>query len=82
MDSTEKKQGSSTMRKVTVALLAGLVVFVLLFQWGGGLSSDPPTCFGMFGWWTVPCGGWPAVAAGALTAGAVWLVLSWWERRR
>lgn len=77
-----EKPGSSTMRKVAVALLVGLVVFVLLFQWGGGTASDPPTCFGMFGWWTVPCGGWAAVAAGALTAGIVWLVLWWWDRRK
>lgn len=70
------------MRKVAAALLAGLAVFVLLFQWGGGQSPDPPTCFGMFGWWTVPCGGWPAIAAGALTAGVVWLALLWWDRRK
>ena len=69
------------MRKVIVALLAGLVVFVFLFQWGGGVDTDPPTCFGMFGWWTVPCGGWPAVGAAALTAAAVWLGL-WWRDRR
>lgn len=81
MDSPEKPD-SSTIRKVAVALLAGLVVFVLLFQWGGGQDSDPPTCIGMFGWWTVPCGGGPAVAAGALTAGIAWLVLWWWDRRK
>jgi hypothetical protein len=79
MESTDK-HGTSTMRKVALALLAGLVVFVLLFYWGGGTSSDPPTCFGMFGLWTVPCGWWPA-AAGALTAGVLWLALWWWDRR-
>ena len=77
-----ERQGSSTRQRFTVALLAGLVVFVLLFQWGGGQDSDPPTCFGMFGWWTVPCGGWPAVAAGVVTAVVVWLVLWWRDRRR
>jgi hypothetical protein len=81
MESTDR-QGSSTVQKVAVALLAGLVVFVLLFQWGGGQPSDPPTCFGMFGWFTVPCGGWPAVAAGTLTTGLLWLVLWWWDRRK
>jgi hypothetical protein len=69
-------------RRIAIALLAGFVVFVLLFPWGGGLDTLPPTCFGMFGWYTVPCGGWPAVAAGALTAGVVWLALWWWDRRR
>jgi hypothetical protein len=57
------------------AALAGLVVFVLQFPWGGGTASDPPTCFGMFGAWTVPCGVWPTLLAGAATAFLVWLVL-------
>jgi hypothetical protein len=78
---TAKQQGAGTRARVVVALLAGLIVFVLLFQWGGGNEPIPPTCFGMFGWYTVPCGGWPAVAAGALTAGVVGLVLWWWDRR-
>lgn len=68
--------------RVVVSLLAGIVVFALLFQWGGGIDPDPPTCYGMFGWWTVPCGGWPAVAAGLVTAGIVWSSLRWWDRRR
>lgn len=66
---------TSILRLGMAALPAGLVVFVLQFPWGGGVDTDPPTCFGMFGWWTVPCGGWPTVAAGALTALLVWLVL-------
>jgi hypothetical protein len=57
------------------ALLAGLVVVVLQFPWGGGIASDPPTCFGMFGAWTVPCGVWPTLLAGVVTALLVWLVL-------
>lgn len=81
MEQTTHGQGTSVRQKVAVALLAGLVVFVVLFPWGGGTASDPPTCFGMFGWWTVPCGGWPAVAAGAVTAGVVGFVL-WWRDRR
>jgi hypothetical protein len=81
MESTEK-QGSSTVPKIAIALLAGLVVFVLLFPWGGGQPSDPPTCFGMFGWWTVPCEGWVAPAAGAATAGILGLVLWLRDRRR
>ena len=81
MEQTPERQGMSTRAKVALALGAGLVVFVLLFQWGGGTSSDPPTCFGML-FYTVPCGGWPAVAAGALTAGVVGLLLWWSDRRR
>lgn len=65
----------STRRLAVAALLAGLVVVVLQFPWGGGTASDPPTCFGMFGAWTVPCGGWPTLLAGAVTALLVWLVL-------
>jgi hypothetical protein len=66
---------ASTKRLGAAALLAGLVVFVLQFPWGGGVDTDPPTCFGMFGAWTVPCGGWPTVAAGIVTALLVWVVL-------
>jgi hypothetical protein len=29
----------------------------------------------MFGAWTVPCAGWPTVAAGIVTALLVWVVL-------
>ena len=29
----------------------------------------------MFGLWTVPCGSWPTLAAGAVTALLVWVVL-------
>jgi hypothetical protein len=66
---------TSIMRLGVAALLAGVVVFVLQFPWGGGNAADPPTCYGMFNLWTVPCGGWPTVAAGALTALLVRLVL-------
>ena len=66
---------TSVRRLGVAALLAGLVVVVLQFPWGGGTGSDPPTCFGMFGAWTVPCGGWPTLLAGAVTALLVWLVL-------
>jgi hypothetical protein len=66
---------ASPLRLGVAALLAGLVVFVLQFPWGGGTSSDPPTCFGMFGAWTVPCGGWPTVAASVVTSLLVWVVL-------
>ena len=71
-----------TRTKLVVASLAGLIVFALLFQWGGGVDTEPPACFGMFGFYSVPCGGWPAVAAGIATAAVVYLVLSLRERRR
>ena len=38
----------SPRRLGVAALLAGLVVFVLQFPWGGGVDTDPPTCYGMF----------------------------------
>ncbi len=66
---------TSVRRLGVAALLAGLVVVVLQFPWAGGTASDPPTCFGMFGAWTVPCGVWPTLLAGAVTAVLVWLVL-------
>jgi hypothetical protein len=74
MDSTDRR-ATLNLRLVVAALLAGLVVFVLQFPWGGGVDTDPPTCFGMFGLWTVPCGGWPTVAGGALAALLAWCVL-------
>lgn len=74
MDGTGRRP-PSTGRLGVAALLAGLVVIVLQFPWGGGVDTDPPTCYGMFSLWTVPCGGWPTLAAGAVTALLVWLVL-------
>lgn len=74
MTSTDRPTTSNRRLGVS-ALLAGLVVFVLQFPWGGGVATDPPTCFGMFGLWTVPCGGWPTLIAGAVTALLVWVVL-------
>jgi hypothetical protein len=73
MQSTDR-QPTSPLRLGVAALLAGLVVVVLQFPWAG-VDTDPPTCYGMFHAWTVPCGGWPTVAAGAMTALLVWLVL-------
>jgi len=73
MESTDRPSTSIT-RLGVAALLAGLVVFGLQFPWSG-VDTDPPTCYGMFHLWTVPCGGWPTVAAGAVTALLVWLVL-------
>jgi hypothetical protein len=64
----------SVWRLGFAALLAGLVVVVLQFPWGGN-SADPPTCYGIFWAWTVPCGGWPALIGGAIAAFLVWLVL-------
>jgi hypothetical protein len=70
------------MRRWAVAALTVLLVFALLFPWGGGQDSDPPTCFGMFGWYSVPCEGWPAAAAGIVAGVVVWLALAWRDRRR
>lgn len=66
---------ASPVRLGVAALLAGLVVSVLQFPWAGGVDTDPPTCYGMFLAWTVPCGGWPTVIAGLVTAVLVWTVL-------
>lgn len=74
MDSREGRP-PSPLRLGVAAMLAGLVVFVLQFQWGGGNAADPPTCYGMFGAWTVPCGGWPALIGAVVTALLAWVVL-------
>lgn len=77
-----EKQGTSTVAKVVFAMIAGLVVFALLFFWGGGRGPEPGTCFGMFGWYTVPCDAWVSWAAGAATAAVVGLALWLKDRRR
>lgn len=74
MKSTDHRP-TSVKRLFVAALLAGLVVFVLQFPWGGGVDTDPPTCYGMFNAWTVACGGWPTLIAGAVTVVLVWVVL-------
>jgi len=51
-----------------------LVVVVLQFPFAE-IDTDPPTCFGMFYAWTVPCGGWPTLLAGVVTAVLEWVVL-------
>ena len=82
MEEPTTNQETSTLVKVSVALLAGLVVFALLFYWGGGVDPDPPVCFSMFGWYTVPCDAWVSWAAGAATATLVGLALWLRDRRR
>lgn len=74
MESTERRT-TSYRRLAVAALLAGLVVVALQFPWGGGVATAPPTCYGMLGLWTVPCGGWPTIVAGAVAALSVWFVL-------
>ncbi|MDH4334561.1 MAG: hypothetical protein OEW24_04785 [Chloroflexota bacterium] len=71
----------STRTKVALAVGAGLVVFAALFEWGGVVTTDPPTCYGMF-WYHVPCEAWVAPLAAASTAGVVALLLWWWDRRK
>jgi hypothetical protein len=47
------------------AVIAGFVVFLLLFPFSGD-DSDPPTCYSVFDY-VVPCGSGLAVAAGLAT---------------
>jgi hypothetical protein len=58
------------------------VVFSLLFPWGGGVDTQPPVCFGVFGLFDVPCEGWVAPAAGVATAVLVGLALRLGNRGR
>jgi hypothetical protein len=75
-------QGWRLFASIAVALVAGLVVTVLLLPWGGGVTTDPPQCFSMFRWWSVPCAGWVAPVAGVATAALVGIVLWVAGRRR
>jgi NADH:ubiquinone oxidoreductase subunit 6 (subunit J) len=68
--------GPSSGTKITVALLAGLVVILLMFP-ASGVDSDPPVCRAMLGY-VVPCEAWVAWAAAAATAG----IVAFWLWRR
>ena len=75
-----ERGSSSTLAKVAVTFLAGLIAVVLVLPWYG-LDSDPPQCFSMFDY-RVPCGAGLAFAAGAAVAGVVGLALWLTSRRR
>ena len=66
---------SSTVTKVAISLVAGLITVVLLLPWSGN-DSDPPQCFSMFDY-SVPCGAGLAfgfgVAVGGVAGIAFWL---------
>ena len=71
----QENRSRSIAKAVVRALLAGLLVFGLLFYWGGCVETQPPTCYGMFGLYTVPGGDWFALAAGVVTAAVVGVLL-------
>ena len=67
------------MAKIAIALLVGLVAFVLLFP--ASASTDvPPECYSLFAYYDVPCNAGVASVAGAATAGLVGLAL-WMSHR-
>ena len=69
----------TTVAKVAVALLAGLVVLVLLYP-AAIADTIPRQCFSMVGL-GAPCDAGLAVPGGAATAGIVGLLL-WLKDRR
>jgi hypothetical protein len=75
------RQGMGTAGKVAVAVLAGLVAFLLLIP-SGGTDGIPPQCTSIFNLYGVPCDGWVAPAAAVATAAIVYLALSLRDRRR
>lgn len=81
MEQVNTERGSrSTVAKIAVTFLAGLIAVVLLLPWYG-LDSDPPQCFTMFDY-RVPCGAGLAFAAGAAVAGVVGIALWLTSRHR
>ena len=80
MDQAAERSVWPSARTVIVALLAGFVVFLLLFR-GSGTGAVPPTCYSLLGY-VVPCEPWLAWVAGTGTAGIVGLVLWIYERRQ
>ena len=82
METTQPRAAANRTRFI-VALAASLIVFSLLFPWGGGQDAvEGAACFGMFLWYTVPCGGGVAIAAGLATGALAWMVLWLIDRRR
>ncbi len=79
MEQAAKRSAWPTARTIIVALLAGFVVFVLLFR-GSGTGAIPPTCYSLLGY-VVPCEPWVAWVAGAATTGVVGFGL-WMNERR
>jgi hypothetical protein len=70
----------TTVAKVAVAFLAGLVVLVLLYP-ANIVDTNPRQCFSMVGL-GAPCDDALAVPAGAAVAGVVGLLLWLRDRRR
>jgi uncharacterized membrane protein (UPF0136 family) len=66
--------------KVTVSLIAGVIVFLLLVP-AGGIDPLPPVCWGVFGY-EVPCDSRLSLAAGVASAAVVGLAFSLVGRRR
>lgn len=77
MEQSKTQWPGSTVAKVALAMLAGLVVLVLLFP-ASGIDPLPPQCFSVFGY-TVPCEPGASLAAAAATAALVGVLL--WLRR-
>ena len=80
MEQTENHGAWTTVTKVAVAMLAGVIVLVLLYP-ASGVDPLPPRCFSVFGY-SVPCDAWVSWAAGAATAGIAGLLLRLKGRRR
>lgn len=67
------------MATVAIALVAGVVAFVLLFPFSG-VDTIPPQCLSLFGY-GVPCGTGLSLVVAAATAGVVGSAL-WLKGRR
>jgi len=63
-----------SLKKWTIAIVVGVVVFFLVTPWYG-VDTNPPKCWSMFDY-EVPCNRWISVAAG-LCAAAVASVVLW-----
>lgn len=69
MEHPTRRSAWPSMGTIIVALLAGLLVLLILFP-ASGVDSDPPVCRAML-FYVVPCEGWIAPLAAALTSGLV-----------
>lgn len=73
MEQTTGRSARPSVWTIIVGLLAGLLVLLILVP-ATVATSDPPVCWAML-FYVVPCDGWVAPLAAAMTAGLVGLGL-------
>lgn len=69
MEQATKRNASPSVGTIIAALVVGVLVLLALFP-AGGADTQPPDCWAYL-FYPVPCEGWVAPLAGAVTAALV-----------